>query len=157
MAQFSAPHLAPNVPDRAPRSVAAPAEPETESPPSGTEGFAGESFDVAQMRTPEGHALYLKGQVSDRVFRVSLARDPAESRLWCLFVEQRASVGAVGGNFGAVIGPGRLSQLDALACLRELAEDPAAWLNDRRRERLLAWIRARPVVEKTPLLSVKKG
>lgn len=112
---------------------------------------------MAQMRTPEGHALYLKGSVSERVFRVSLARDPAESRLWCLFFEQRASVGAVGGNFGAVIGPGRLSQFDALACLKELAEDPTTWLNDRRRARLLAWLRSRPIVEKTPLLPLKKG
>jgi hypothetical protein len=157
MAQLSAPHIAPNLADRTPRSTAAAVEPETGSPPPSAEGFSGEGFDVAQMRTPEGHALYLKGRISERVFRVSLARDPAESRLWCLFVEQRASVGAVGGNFGAVIGPGRLSQFDALACLKELAEDPAAWLNDPGRARLLAWIRSRPIVEKTPLLPLKKG
>jgi hypothetical protein len=120
-------------------------------------GFEGEGFEVAPARVPEGHAIYLKGSVSDRVFRVSLARDPDETRHWCLFFEQRASVGAVGGNFGAVIGPGHLSQPEALACLKELAEDPAAWLNDLRRERLLAWLRSRPIVEKTPLLPFKKG
>lgn len=132
-------------------------DPDPVPAPTAPEGFAGECFDVAQMRTPEGHALYLKGRISERVFRVSLARDPAETRLWCLFVEQRGSVGAVGGNFGAVIGPGRLTQSDALACLKELAEDPQAWLGDTRRSRLLAWLRSCPIVEKTPLLPTKNG
>jgi len=157
MAQFTAPRITPNLPERAPLPAAAPADQEAGLPLAGPEGFAGESFDVAQMRVPEGHALYLKGCISERVFRVSLARDPAESRLWCLFVEQRASVGSVGGNFGAVIGPGRLTQLDALACLKELAEDPAAWLSDPGRARLHDWLRSRPIVEKTPLLPLKKG
>ena len=157
MAHLSTPRIVPNLSERASRQTGSPADPEAGSPLPAADGFASESFDVAQMRTPEGHALYLKGRESERVFRVSLARDPAATRLWCLFVEQRASVGSVGGNFGAVIGPGRLSQFEALACLKELAEDPGAWLSDRRRARLLAWLRSRPIVEKTPLIALKKG
>jgi hypothetical protein len=157
MAQLSAPRAVPNLPEGGPLRTASPADPDLNEPLPPSEEFASESFGVAQMRTPEGHALYLKGQISDRVFRVSLARDPAESRLWCLFVEQRASVGAVGGNFGAVIGPGRLTQFEALACLKELAEDPGAWLSDVRRARLLAWLRSRPIVEKKPLLPLRNG
>ncbi len=156
MARLSSPPIGVDPLQTAPHPSASPPDRDPSLTLSAPDGIEDEGFDVAQMRTPEGHAIYLKGSVSERVFRVSLARDPAESRLWCLFVEQRASVGSVGGNHGAVIGPGRLSQSDALACLRDLAADPSAWLSDLRRERLLAWIRSRPKVEKELPLLLRK-
>ncbi len=109
-----------------------------------------EGFELGKSSTPEGHALYLKGRVSGRVFRVSLARDPAEPRSWCLFVEHRASMGVPGHRTDAVIGPGRLTREDALDALRSIESNPNAWLSDRRRGKLLDWMRTRPPAEAPP-------
>jgi hypothetical protein len=113
-------------------------------------GSDGEGFELGKSPTPEGHALYLKGRVSGRVFRVSLARDPAEPRSWCLFVEHRASVGVPGRRTDAVIGPGRLTREAALDALRSIESNPNAWLSDRKREKLLDWMRTRPPAEPLP-------
>ena len=121
------------------------------SPPASTlAGGDAEGFELGKSPTPEGHALYLKGRVSGRVFRVSLARDPAEPRSWCLFVEHRASVGVPGRRTDAVIGPGRLTRENALVELQSLEENPNAWLSDGRRGKLLDWMRTRPPVEAPP-------
>ena len=117
------------------------------SPRSGGDS---EGFELGKSSTPEGHALYLKGRVSGRVFRVSLARDPAEPRSWCLFVEHRASMGVPGRRTDGVIGPGRLTREDALDALRSIEANPNAWLSDRKRGKLLDWMRTRPPAEAPP-------
>ena len=120
------------------------------SPASTQSSDADEGFELGKSPTPEGHALYLKGRVSGQVFRVSLARDPAEPRSWCLFVEHRASVGVPGRRTDAVIGPGRLTREDALKELGAIEANPNAWLSDGRREKLLDWMRTRPPAEAPP-------
>lgn len=131
--------------DAQPTPPASPASPASTRASGDAEGF-----ELSKSPTPEGHALYLKGRVSSRVFRVSLARDPAQPRSWCLFVEHRASVGVPGRRTDAVIGPGRLTREDALEELRALEANPNAWLGDGRRGKLLDWMRTRPPVEAPP-------
>jgi hypothetical protein len=127
-----------------------PADEQPTSPASTHAGSEGEGFELGKSPTPEGHALYLKGRVSGRVFRVSLARDPAEPRSWCLFVEHRVSVGVPGRRTDAVIGPGRLTRENALVELQAIEANPNAWLSDGRRGKLLDWMRTRPPVEAPP-------
>lgn len=119
-------------------------------------GIGQEGFDLVELRTAEGHALYLKGRISGHIFRFSLARDPAQARLWCLFVERCAAVGTIGQRLDGVIGPGRLTREEALTALQELAADPTKWLGQRRRQPLLAWLRASGAKSENPLPEAKR-
>jgi hypothetical protein len=99
-----------------------------------------EAFDIVEMRAQEGHALYLKGHDSGRLFRLSLVRDPAQPRLWCLLVERCATIGVNGRRLEAVLGPGGLTREEALTALHELGTNPANWLGDPRQRQLHGWL-----------------
>ena len=102
--------------------------------------MSAEAFDVVELRAQEGHALYLKGHDSGRLFRLSLVRDPAQPRLWCLLVERCAAVGVNGRRLEAVLGPGGLTREEALSALEALATNPGDWLGDPRQRQLHGWL-----------------
>jgi hypothetical protein len=100
-----------------------------------------EGFDTLESRAQEGHALYLRGRVSGRLFRFSPVRDPAQPRLWCLLVERCETPGIAGRRSEAVIGPGGLTREEAQIALRELGANPTKWLGQPRHRRLQSWLR----------------
>ena len=102
--------------------------------------MSAETFDLVEWRSQEGHALYLKGHDSGRLFRLSLVRDPAQPRLWCLLVEHCAAVGVNGRRLAAVLGPGGLTREEALTALQELGANPTSWLEEPRHRQLCGWL-----------------
>jgi hypothetical protein len=100
-----------------------------------------EGFEVLESRAQEGHALYLRGSLSGRLFRFSPVRDPAQPRLWCLLVERCVTAGITGRREEAVIGPGGMTREEAQAALRELGANPAKWLGQPRHRALQVWLR----------------
>jgi hypothetical protein len=101
----------------------------------------GEGFDTLESRAQEGYALYLRGRVSGRLFRISPVRDPVQPRLWCLLVERCETPGIAGRRSEAVIGPGGLTREEAQIALRELGANPTQWLGQPRYRRLQSWLR----------------
>jgi hypothetical protein len=99
-----------------------------------------EGFDTLESRVQEGHALYLRGRVSGRLFRFSPVRDPAQPRLWCLLVERCETPGITGRRGEAVIGPGGLTREEAQIALRELGANPTKWLGQPDHRRLRSWL-----------------
>jgi hypothetical protein len=128
-------------------SVGPPPAPPARRLPRGAEAqsrlisVASEGFETLESRAQEGHAVYLRGSLSGRLFRVSPVRDPAQPRLWCLLIERCATTGVNGLREEAVLGTEAMPREEVLGALNELRANPAKWLGQPRRKSLRVWLR----------------
>ena len=102
-----------------------------------------EGFDAVDTRVRDGHAVYLRGRLSGRLFRVSPVRDPGQPRLWCLLIERCVSATTPVTRADAVIGTTAATREEALAELQDLEKDPTKWLGQQRHRALRTWLRER--------------
>ena len=114
--------------------------------------MSAEGFDSVDPRVRDGHAVYLRGRVSGRVFRVSPVRDPGQPRLWCLLVERCLSATTPITRGDAVIGTAASPREEALAELHELEKDPTTWLGQKHHRALRTWLR-----DHEPAATVRDG
>jgi hypothetical protein len=108
-----------------------------------------DGFEAVDTRVRDGHAVYLRGRRSGRVFRISPVRDPVQPRLWCLLVERCASAAVPITRGDAVIGTVAATKEEALTALRELEKNPTQWLGQRDHRALRAWLRDRELTAST--------
>lgn len=100
-----------------------------------------EGFDVVDSRVRDGQAVYLRGRLSGRVFRVSPVRDPVQPRLWCLLVERCLAATTPVSRDDAVIGTAAATREEALSSLRDLEKNPTEWLGQQGHRALRTWLR----------------
>jgi hypothetical protein len=101
-----------------------------------------EGFDAVEHRPPEGHAVYVRGRLSGRIFRVSPARDPAQPRLWCLLVERCVAAGVNGHRTAAVIGTEAMTREQVLGTIEAVRANATEWLGQPEHRALYGWLQA---------------
>lgn len=99
-----------------------------------------ESFEVANLRVPEGLALYLKANPSNWFFRVAPVRDPAQPRFWCLFVEQCSRIGSLDDVYERFVGPRGMSRQELIDTLNAIRAAPERWLSYAENRELSSWL-----------------
>jgi hypothetical protein len=99
-----------------------------------------ESFEIADLRVPEGLALYIRANPSNWLFRVAPVRDPDQPRLWCLFVEQCSRIGVTGGTFEQHVSMRGMSRQELLDTLTEIRSAPESWLSGTDQRELSSWL-----------------
>ena len=100
------------------------------------------TFEIAQLRVPEGMIVYLKHLESAWVFRIMPIRDPDQPRLWCLRLEACAapSLSARTAPFDpyyTALAMTREQLADTLAALRQRT---ATWLDEPAQRDLAKWL-----------------
>jgi hypothetical protein len=99
-----------------------------------------EAFDVVDSRAPVGLGLYLRARSNGRLFRVMLARDPAQPRLWCLRVDTCAPSGVVPVGGRSCLATTGTERENAISVLETIRADVAAWLDGDERRSLRRWL-----------------
>ena len=99
-----------------------------------------ESFEIADLRVPEGLALYLRASPSNWFFRFAPVRDPAQPRFWRLFIEQCTRIGELGGSYDQFVGPKGMSRQELLDTLSEIRSAPESWLSGVDQRELSSWL-----------------
>jgi hypothetical protein len=102
-----------------------------------------ETFEVVESRAPVGLGLYLRARSNGRLFRVTLARDPAQPRFWCLRVDTCAPSGVVPVGGRACLATAGTEREGAISTLEAIRTDVAAWLAGDERRPLRGWLRDR--------------
>ncbi|HEY7034021.1 MAG TPA: hypothetical protein VH482_21975 [Thermomicrobiales bacterium] len=109
-----------------------------------------EVFEVVESRAPVGLGLYLRARSTGRLFRVMLARDPAQPRLWCLRVDTCAPSGVVPAGSRCCLATVGTEREGAISTLEAIRTDVAAWLAGDERQSLRGWLgerAAEPLIE----------
>jgi hypothetical protein len=109
-----------------------------------------DTFELVQLRVPEGLSVYLKHRESPWMFRVLPVRDPDQPRLWCLRVEPCAgpSLSAKTASldpFYTCLGMARERLAETLDAIHR---DAVAWLADEATTAFrdwLSWVTQLPV------------
>src|SRR5262245_36533289 len=104
-----------------------------------------EDFEVVDSRAPVGLGLYLRARSTGRLFRVMLARDPAQPRLWCLRVDTCAPSGVVPVGSRCCLATAGTEREGAISTLAAIRTDVDACLAGDQRQWLRGWLGERAV------------
>jgi hypothetical protein len=97
-------------------------------------------FEVVDSRAPVGLGLYLRARSTGRLFRVMLARDPAQPRLWCLRVDTCTPSGVVPIGSRSCLATAGTEREGAISTLEAIKTDVVGWLAGDERRALRGWL-----------------